>query len=79
MTGSGQDNGAGEGAQHTPKDDAVWQNALDWVMRQHEQPLDADGVADLRTWLDAASAHREAYEQALQVWRLTGAKPSSAD
>lgn len=75
MTGSGQDNGVGEDAQDSSKDDAVWHVALDWVMRQHEQSLDADGLALLRAWLDADPAHHQAYEQAQQVWRLTGPLP----
>ncbi|MBT2773076.1 DUF4880 domain-containing protein [Halomonas sp. ISL-60] len=57
-------------------DDAVWQTALDWLMREHEQALsDADREA-LHTWLAASSQHRQVFREAEQLWLLTGFIPS---
>lgn len=66
---SGQDDGQGA---------AAWQSAMDWVMQQHEQPLDAAGTARLQAWLAASDLHRQAYAKAQQVWRLTGPNPLDA-
>ncbi|QNI03777.1 DUF4880 domain-containing protein [Halomonas sp. SH5A2] len=58
-------------------DDAVWQTALDWLMREHEQTLsDADREA-LRAWLAASSQHRQVFHEAEQIWLLTGMIPRS--
>ncbi|HVK93783.1 MAG TPA: DUF4880 domain-containing protein [Noviherbaspirillum sp.] len=59
------------------QNDPVWQTALDWVLRTHEQPLDADAAAALAAWLNQDPAHRAAYEEAARVWMLTGLVPPS--
>ncbi len=59
--------------------DALWQTALDWVMRVHEAPRDSDTHAALTAWLDNNPAHRAAYDEATHIWLLTGLVPSSAD
>ncbi|HIV69870.1 MAG TPA: DUF4880 domain-containing protein [Candidatus Aquabacterium excrementipullorum] len=46
-----------------------------WVMRQHEQPMGEAEAAHLSEWLAASALNRQAYEQARQVWRLTGEGP----
>lgn len=55
--------------------DPVWQAALDWVLRAHRQPLDAQTASSLTTWLEQDTAHRKAYEEASRVWLLTGLVP----
>jgi transmembrane sensor len=60
---------------HSSHDDTIWQQALDWVLRDHEQPLDSDRAARLRAWLDANQAHRTAYREARHLWLLTGLVP----
>ena len=60
---------------HSPHDDTIWQQALDWVLRDHERPLESDEAARLHAWLDADEAHRHAYREARHVWLLTGLVP----
>ena len=60
---------------HSPHDDILWQQALDWVLRDHERPLDPVEAARLRDWLDADETHRRAYAEARHVWLLTGMVP----
>ena len=57
--------------------DAVWQQALDWIMREHEQPLDKAACNALRNWLAQAPSHRQAYDQARTLWLLTGLIPTA--
>lgn len=61
------------------RNDPVWQTAVDWVLRAHERPLDADAMAALTAWLDQDPAHRAAYEEAARVWLLAGLVPPSGD
>ena len=62
----------------TARDDFVWQAAVGWVMREHEQPLDEPGLAERQAWLDEAPSHLQAYEEARYIWLLTGVIPPSA-
>ncbi len=58
--------------------DPAWEQAMDWVMREHEQgALTASEQAALQHWLIAAPAHRNAYEQARHLWLLTGMLPDN--
>ena len=77
MTVSGQDGGASEGANDelAARQQAAWQDAMTWVMRQHEQALAEADLVRLDEWLAASALNRQAYEQARQVWQLTGAQP----
>lgn len=54
---------------------AAHQAAIDWVLALHESPDDAALLRGLAAWLQAAPAHRLAYEQARQTWLLTGLVP----
>ncbi|BBI75925.1 MAG TPA: DUF4880 domain-containing protein [Halomonas sp.] len=57
-------------------DDAVWQAALEWLMREHEEGLsDADRSA-LHAWLAASSQHRDVFHEAERLWLLTGLIPN---
>jgi len=55
--------------------DVVWNTAWEWVVREHEQPLDAAARQQLTAWLDADPAHRTAYEKASHRWLLAGLIP----
>jgi transmembrane sensor len=52
--------------------------AVDWLMRIHAQPDDADLRAALETWLAEAETHRIAYRSVERVWRLAGDLPAAA-
>ncbi|QGZ38136.1 FecR/PupR family sigma factor regulator [Pseudoduganella flava] len=56
-------------------DDRAWQQALDWLLRAQEQPLDTTGSAALAAWLAEHPSHRAAYDEASRVWLLTGLVP----
>ena len=55
--------------------DSVLNAAWDWVVREHEQPLDEPAQAELAAWLSADAAHRAAYEEAASVWLATAFVP----
>ncbi len=59
--------------------DDHWPAALDWLQRQHEGGLDAAAQAELAAWLNAAPAHRQAYDEASRVWLAAGLLPPSDD
>ncbi|WP_435105202.1 FecR/PupR family sigma factor regulator [Arhodomonas sp. AD133] len=63
----------------TGDEDPLWREALDWVMREHEDALDERELARLRAWLAESPAHREAHEQARRLWLITGLVPPSDD
>ncbi|MFC6632701.1 FecR/PupR family sigma factor regulator [Microbulbifer taiwanensis] len=56
--------------------DAAWNQAVDWLMREHEESLDDAAREALIDWL-ASPAHRKAYEQARTLWLVTGLVPTS--
>lgn len=58
-------------------EDIVWQTAVDWIMRQHEMPLDAAAEKELIDWLKKNPANRAAYAEASHLWQLTGLVPRS--
>lgn len=56
--------------------DPAWEQAMDWVMREHEQGgLNTAEQRALNDWLAAKPAHGKAYEEARRVWLLTGLLP----
>jgi transmembrane sensor len=59
--------------------DRAWQQALDWVLRAQERPLDAAAGAALAAWLAEHPSHRAAYDEASRVWLLTGLVPPADD
>lgn len=63
----------------TERGDVVWKQALDWVMREHEEPLDDAACAVLRDWLAEAPIHRQAYDQARTLWLVTGMVPTAEE
>ncbi|WDU64556.1 FecR family protein [Pseudomonas poae] len=46
--------------------------ALDWLMRVQQAPLDADLRAQLAHWCASDEANAKAYRKAERVWHLTG-------
>ncbi|WP_129780146.1 FecR/PupR family sigma factor regulator [Peristeroidobacter soli] len=50
------------------RNEALWNAAWEWVIREHEQVLDDAGRAELIAWLKADPAHRAHYEEAHRVW-----------
>jgi transmembrane sensor len=58
-------------------DDRVWRAAVEWVMREHESPLNGAAEKELFDWLESDPAHRAAYEEASYLWMLTGLVPRS--
>lgn len=58
-------------------DDAVWQVAFDWLMREHEEMLSAEDRETLHAWLAASSQHRRVFHEAERLWLLTGMIPCS--
>lgn len=61
------------------RDDVAWQTAVDWIIRKHESPLDSVAERDLSDWLAKDPANRAAYEEASQLWMLTGLVSRSRD
>lgn len=55
-----------------PGNDRVWQAALDWHLRLHEQPADAALQADFQAWHAAQPSHAENWRRVQRVWQLTG-------
>jgi len=60
----------------TERREAAWKQAVDWLMREHEESFDDRAREALRSWLAAAPAHRKAYEQARTLWLVTGLVPT---
>ena len=55
--------------------DSLWDQAMTWVLQAHEQTLDDEALARFAAWIEADPAHRKAYEEAAQLWTLTGLVP----
>ena len=58
-------------------DDALWDEALDWLLLIEASPQDADLRAGLARWLAKGAAQKAAYARAQEVWRLTAGMPRS--
>lgn len=61
------------------RDDVAWQTAVDWIIRKHESPLDSVAERELSDWMAKDPANRAAYEEASQLWMLTGLVSRSRD
>lgn len=59
--------------------DVLWRQALDWVMREHQEPLDEAACTALHDWLAQAPAHRRAYDQVCALWLATGLIPTAEE
>lgn len=56
-------------------DDAIWQAALDWLIREHEESLSEIDREALYAWLAVSPQHRSVFHEAKQLWLLTGVIP----
>ena len=54
------------------KQDPVWEEALDWLLRLQAAPTDVALIRERDAWIAASPAHADAYRRAEKVWRLTG-------
>jgi len=61
------------------RDDPAWQTAWNWVLREHERPLDAGEQSELIQWLKADPAHYRDYEEASRIWLLSGLVPPDGE
>jgi transmembrane sensor len=61
----------------TQPDDALWDEALDWLLLIEASPLDADLRTGLAHWLAQGAAQKAAYARAQEVWRVTAGMPRS--
>ena len=52
-----------------PIDDEIWNAAFDWLMRTEANPDDLALAAALRTWLEADTAHAQAFEHICRTWQ----------
>jgi transmembrane sensor len=57
-------------------DEAVWNAAWAWVIREHEHSLDDAARAELIAWLKSDAAHLACYEEASRVWLASALVPS---
>jgi ferric-dicitrate binding protein FerR (iron transport regulator) len=57
------------------RDDPTWQTAWNWVLREHERPLNAAEQSELVQWLKADPAHYKNYEEASRIWLLSALVP----
>jgi ferric-dicitrate binding protein FerR (iron transport regulator) len=64
---------------HSERDDLVWDKAWEWVVREHEQPLDAVVRQQLAAWLMENPSHRKAYDEAARIWLVSGLIPPPDD
>jgi transmembrane sensor len=55
--------------------DKAWQTAVEWIIRKQASPLDTASENELLAWLEEDPANRAAYEEASNVWLLTGLVP----
>lgn len=52
-----------------PIDDEIWNAAFDWLMRAEANPDDPALATALRAWLEADTAHAQAFDQVCRTWQ----------
>src|SRR5204862_277986 len=52
--------------------DGVRQQAVAWLMRFHEGPIDLEEELELELWLEAHPANREVLAGMVRAWRMAG-------
>lgn len=63
-----------------PIDDEIWNAAFDWLMRTEANPGDPALAAALQAWLEADTAHAQAFEQICRTWQTAPhLQPTLAD
>ena len=54
----------------------IWNTAWTWVQREYDrESFDDAARAELSAWLMARPEHRQAYDKATRLWRLSGLVP----
>jgi ferric-dicitrate binding protein FerR (iron transport regulator) len=56
--------------------DIAWEQAVSWIMRQHESQLDEVDLEVMKTWLQEDPLHQKVYGEARALWTATGLIPS---
>lgn len=56
--------------------DIAWEQAVSWIMRQHESQLDEVDLKIMKTWLQEDPLHQKVYGKARALWVATGLIPS---
>lgn len=64
---------------HADRNDPVWNTAWEWVIREHEQPLDDAARAELVAWLKSDPTHLARYEEASRIWLAAALVPVPSD
>lgn len=54
------------------RDDPIWAEALDWLLKVRTAPDDEALQLALANWLSTSAAHARAYRKAERVWLLSG-------
>lgn len=58
-------------------DEKTWNEALDWLFRVNDDPNGPGTAAGLRSWLEEADSHAQAFAEARRLWALTGQMQSA--
>ncbi|TJZ72941.1 FecR/PupR family sigma factor regulator [Chitiniphilus eburneus] len=61
------------------REDPIWEEAWNWVIRQHEGDFDTAAQAEFAAWMQAGADRPVAYEDAARIWLLTGLVPPAND
>lgn len=56
--------------------EVVRDQAIDWIMRQHDQTFSATDASAFKEWLDIDELHKRVYLEVRSVWIITGLTPS---
>lgn len=56
-------------------DDGIWREAIDWLMREHDEGFDAQARDAFRAWISTSPEHRRTYEEATRFWSMMGLIP----
>ena len=80
MTSSGSGNGTNDGRSSTKPDKVVYlsnssiqsasDQAMEWVARLRADNVSLQDKADFAQWLDASQTHKNAFDEALELWQM---------
>lgn len=59
--------------------DPIWDRAWEWIVREHQQPLDEAARAELVAWLKADPYHLRTYQEAARLWLAAAMVPPPED
>jgi ferric-dicitrate binding protein FerR (iron transport regulator) len=55
--------------------EAAWEQAISWIMRQHENPLNEIDLDAMSKWLKEDPLHQKVYGEVRALWIATGLIP----